>query len=106
MNAVIQLPKLLSEHEAADYLGVSTITLQRWRKRKKIGCIMVGRKPCYTEQIIRDYLQEVTQCQESKSPTSTHSSSGRDPRTGISSGVSAAKKSGAVRALEVLSRPG
>jgi excisionase family DNA binding protein len=55
------LPRLLSESEAAEYLGVTELTLYRWRKRGLIACIMVGKSPRYTEQHIADYLvaQEV-----------------------------------------------
>jgi excisionase family DNA binding protein len=50
------LPRLLSEAQAAAYLGVTVLTLYRWRKRGLIACIMVGKSPRYTEQHITDYL--------------------------------------------------
>jgi excisionase family DNA binding protein len=50
------LPHLHSEAEAAEYLGVTELTLYRWRKRGLIACIMVGKSPRYTEQHIFDYL--------------------------------------------------
>jgi len=55
------LPRLWTEAEAAEYLGVTELTLYRWRKRGLIACIMVGKSPRYTEQHITDYLaaQEV-----------------------------------------------
>lgn len=50
------LPRLYSESEAAEYLGVTELTLYRWRERGLIACIMVGKSPRYTEQHITDYL--------------------------------------------------
>ena len=52
MSAAEKLPHLFSEPELADYLGISTITLARYRKAGKIGCIMVGPYPKYTEHHI------------------------------------------------------
>jgi excisionase family DNA binding protein len=45
----------------AEYLGVTELTLYRWRRAGVIGCHMVGKSPRYTEQHILDYLaaQEV-----------------------------------------------
>lgn len=50
------LPKLFSEGDAARYLDVSLITLRRWRLGGKIGCVMVGKSPKYTEQQILDFV--------------------------------------------------
>jgi excisionase family DNA binding protein len=50
------LPRLYSEAESAEYLGVTELTLYRWRKRGLIACIMVGKSPRYTEQHVLDYL--------------------------------------------------
>lgn len=66
MGAAEKLPHLYSEAEAADYLGVTELTLYRWRKRGLIACIMVGKSPRYTEQHITDYLK-ARECQASNS---------------------------------------
>lgn len=58
MTGLPGLPRLLSESEAAEYLGVTELTLYRWRKRGLIACIMVGKSPRYTEQNVLDYLAD------------------------------------------------
>lgn len=50
------LPRLLSEAEVAEYLGVTVLTVYRWRRAGVIGCHMVGKSPRYTEQHVIDYL--------------------------------------------------
>ncbi|WP_448098140.1 helix-turn-helix domain-containing protein [Luteibacter yeojuensis] len=53
----MSLPHLYSEAEAAEYLGITELTLYRWRKAGKIACMMVGKSPRYSEQHILDYLK-------------------------------------------------
>lgn len=51
------LPALLTEAEAAEYLGVTELTLYRWRKAGKISCYTASKSPRYSEQHILDYLK-------------------------------------------------
>lgn len=98
---VSALPKLYDEAFAIEYLGVSKPTLNRLRRRHKLGFIKVGGKIKYTERHLLDYL-ESEECLASKSPTNTASSSEAAPRTGISSGKRADKNGAALRALTIL----
>jgi excisionase family DNA binding protein len=50
---------LLSEVEAARWLGVSRITLLRARKRCEIGHYRVGARVLYSEEHLRQYLANV-----------------------------------------------
>ena len=104
MSAVLNLPRLLSEAEAAEYLGRSEITLRRMRKARLIGFIMVGKCPRYTEAHLREYLDANT-CHATPSPTSSPSSSAKGPIAGISNGASAGRKSGVLQALRTLRKP-
>lgn len=65
------LPRLLTERQAADALGVSSDTLRRERRRRRIGYVMIGGRPRYTEQHLATYLDahEVQPCDESTIPT-------------------------------------
>src|SRR3569833_1793881 len=72
--SIDRLPRLYPEAEAAEYLGVTELTLYRWRKRGQIACIMVGKSPRYTDQHITDYLKarEVpVVCASGPKPTTT-----------------------------------
>lgn len=56
MSAAEKLPHLYTEPEVADYLGISTITLARYRKAGKIGCTTRDEAIGYTHQQIMDFL--------------------------------------------------
>lgn len=56
MGAAEKLPHLFSEPEVADYLGISTITLARYRKSGKIGCTERDEGMGYTHKQIMDFL--------------------------------------------------
>jgi len=104
MNAAEKLPRLYTEPELADYLGISTITLARYRKAGKIGCIMVGPTPKYTEHHITAYL-EAQQCNVSSSEF-TGSSAAKAPRTGNVHGATNEASNSALRlAQQILSKP-
>jgi excisionase family DNA binding protein len=51
------LPRLYTEAEVAEYLGISEVTLYRWRRDGKIGCFLVGKKPRFSEDHIRTFLE-------------------------------------------------
>ena len=85
MGAAERLPHLHSEAEAAEYLGVTELTLYRWRKAGKIACIMVGKSPRYTDQHITDYLK-ARECNASNSAL-IGSNHGKGPQTGSGRGV-------------------
>ncbi|HZP85901.1 MAG TPA: helix-turn-helix domain-containing protein [Burkholderiales bacterium] len=104
MNAVVALPKLLSEEEAAEILKKSVFTLRRMRKAGLIGYIQIGRTVSHTEAQINEFLVK-QQCPASESPTNTPSSSARARKTGTSNGESAARKCAALRALDALNQP-
>ncbi len=44
------ISNLLSEKQAAEFLGVSFITLFRKRKRREIGCYRVGFRVLYSRE--------------------------------------------------------
>jgi excisionase family DNA binding protein len=107
------LPKLYTEAEAAEYLRLAERTLQRKRRCRQIGFIMIGRRAKYKEQHLLDYL-ESQECKAppkpgdtsgSGSPTNIPSSSAKGRTTGTSNGGSAARSSAALAALRVLSTP-
>jgi excisionase family DNA binding protein len=47
----------LTEREAADFLGISVVTLQRVRKRGEIGFMMVGNRARYSSVDLHAYLE-------------------------------------------------
>jgi excisionase family DNA binding protein len=65
MENVRVLPRLMTEAEVADYLGVHPETVARERRRKKLSSVQVGRKHLYREDHLATYLG--TQCQTSTS---------------------------------------
>ncbi len=68
MTAVLRLPELFKEREAAKALGASVDTLRRLRKARKIGYTRIGGRVRYTEQHLADYIdrENVEPCQNSK----------------------------------------
>src|ERR1700758_3146729 len=62
------LPRLLTEKQAADALGVSTSTLRRESKQKRIGYIMIAGRRRYLERHLTSYVsaREVEPCTEGK----------------------------------------
>jgi hypothetical protein len=62
----VVFPHLLTEQQAADALGVSIDTLRRERKRRRIGHVMIGRRPRYTHWQLAEYvsIREVKPCDE------------------------------------------
>ena len=60
MADLLRLPKLFRERAAAAALGISPATLRRMRSRGEIGFVMIGRRPCYTEDILAAYIASKT----------------------------------------------
>jgi excisionase family DNA binding protein len=56
----MSLPLLVTEAEAAQYLGITELTLYRWRKAGKIGFYMIGKSPRFSEAHIAEYLASQT----------------------------------------------
>jgi excisionase family DNA binding protein len=56
------LNRLLTEAEAAEYLGVTPETLARLRRARKIACVVVAaRRYRYTEKQLRDFVAQQSQ---------------------------------------------
>jgi hypothetical protein len=64
MADLVELPKLLTEHQAADVLGVSVDTVRRERRRQRIAHTSIGGRIRYIEKHLADYIQsnEVAPC--------------------------------------------
>jgi hypothetical protein len=104
MGAAEKLPHLFTENEVADYLQISVITLARYRKAGKIGHILIGKTPKYTEHHINAYL-EAQQCNVSSSGA-TGSSGEKGPRTGSARGETTGASSNALLlAHQILNKP-
>lgn len=56
----MNLPKLLTEKQAASCLGMTDRTLSQQRRLGLISFIRVGRSARYTEAFIREYLDNIT----------------------------------------------
>lgn len=104
MGAAERLPYLYSEAEAAEYLGVSEVTMARIRKRGDIGHTMIARRPKYTESHLLDYLEQQT-CPRDSALAPTGSSNAKARPSGIALGGTATDASSALRlAHETLNR--
>ena len=57
MNVVARLPKIFTIDWVADYLGVSTDTVRREVRRKRLGCTRIGGRLKFTENQINAYIQ-------------------------------------------------
>src|SRR5690606_16500367 len=64
---------LLSEAKAARRLGVSSYTIQRFRKRGEIGFCQIGSAIRYTEKQIDEFIAKASKalCQENDSSSAT-----------------------------------
>lgn len=60
MGAAERLPELYTEAAAASYLGISEITLRRFRVRGAIAHIRIGKAVKYTERHLLNYLEPQT----------------------------------------------
>jgi excisionase family DNA binding protein len=51
------MPKLYSDTEAADQLGISVATVRRMRVRGELGYLEIGRRVFVTEDQIKDLIR-------------------------------------------------
>lgn len=61
MNAEVKLPKLLTEQEVCDYLGITIHTLRHWRRTRQIEFIKINRQIRFYESTIISLLEQGTQ---------------------------------------------
>jgi len=57
MSDLVQLPKLLTEREAAERLLMSVHTLRRERQRGRIGFVLIATRARYRENHLTAYLE-------------------------------------------------
>ena len=57
MSALVQVPPLMTENEAAERLSISVHTLRRERRSGKIGYLTVASRPRYRESHLIAYLE-------------------------------------------------
>lgn len=55
---VPRVPRLLTTPEAARLLRVHRNTLDREREAGKVRCVRIGRRVFFTEEHLRDYLDD------------------------------------------------
>ena len=55
-----ELPKLLTEQEVCDYLGITIHTLRHWRRTGQIEYIKINRQIRFYESTIISLLQDGT----------------------------------------------
>jgi len=58
------LPRLLNVHRAAELVGVKPCTIRQERLRGRLGFIKIGARIFYTEELLKEYIeqQKVTAC--------------------------------------------
>lgn len=54
---IVDLPKLYTEAEVAEYLGINEQTVARERKRGRLGYTLVAKKIRFTAEHIQEYLR-------------------------------------------------
>ncbi|WP_231739246.1 helix-turn-helix domain-containing protein [Novosphingobium sp. FSW06-99] len=62
IQSIKSLPEvkfLFTEHQVANFFGVSVFTVQRLRKNGKIGSCMIAGKAQYTSEHINGYIEKV-----------------------------------------------
>jgi excisionase family DNA binding protein len=53
--------KRYDRKEAADYVGVSVITIDRAVEKKKLACFRIGRRVLFSQQHLEDFLSSCEQ---------------------------------------------
>ncbi len=83
MNYVARLPKIFTLDWVADYFEVSTDTVRREVRRKRLGCTRIGGRLKFTEDQIAAYLQNQGSdpCENSNDPDRQKTSGSRSDRT-------------------------
>lgn len=83
MNHVAGLPKIFTIDWVAEYLGVSTDTVRREVRRKRLRCTRIGVRLKFTEDQIDAYLQNQGSdiCENSNDPDRQKSSGSRSDQT-------------------------
>ena len=105
MGAAERLPELLTEDEAASYLGVSVPTLRRWREAGAIGFFRVGKKPKYTVQDLQTYLDKNRCPPKDLKSADTGLSAAKGRRTGRGLGGTKERSSVLALAHRILNAP-
>lgn len=54
-KAMIQ-PQLLDRNEAADFVNISTVTIDRAVKSKKLACVRIGRRVLFRPADLNDFI--------------------------------------------------
>ena len=57
MNTPSRLPRLLRVEDAAEILGVSTKTIQRWRQAGTLPCHKIGRLIRFSESELEAFIR-------------------------------------------------
>lgn len=91
MRNLLAIPRLLTEQQTAEALGVSIYTVQRERKRGHLAGRLIGNRWRYTEADIVDYIERKKACPAGgmtgpDRSEITGSAGGRIPRSGAAPG--------------------
>jgi excisionase family DNA binding protein len=76
---IAELPKLYTEQELADELGVSAATLARARRAEKLPHTRIGNRVRYTAAHLAAYLEAQECGSTSKTETASGTSAGQTP---------------------------
>ena len=49
-------PQLLDRNEASDFINVSTVTLDRLVKEKRVSCVRIGRRVLFRPTDLQDFI--------------------------------------------------
>jgi excisionase family DNA binding protein len=50
-------PQLLDRNEAADFINISTVTLDRAVKSKKVACVRIGRRVLFKPDALNEFIE-------------------------------------------------
>lgn len=76
--SVVELPKLWTDSEVAQYLGVNPQTVARERRRKRLSYTLIGKKVRITTAQLEQYLRDRA-CTTTSSNEKTGSSTSAGP---------------------------
>ena len=85
----LRLPRLYSERDAAEVLGISVDTIRRERQRRKLAFTRIAGRIRYTETSLSSYIEDMTEpCRKKPSSSApTSSTSDEAPITGADAGT-------------------